>query len=489
MPKIIIFLVFIITADGCRHAPISKKTSTGNNRNFKISWSSDSSFLLLEKSLKKKITVVSQPLIINTRRKSTSSKKVINKPDILLSTDTILYDDDIKKIFNKTIIPGVEHASLFQIGSSDKYNIVNVNVNDDKPLNGFAYSSNQNIKEISLHKLGGESARFFLNDSINIIIDSCRFHDIYFTSKYDENKFSNDTTVNLKNWSTVNLTINNKPKLQSQELVIEYKKLGVIEPGNTKTMSVSVCYVSNSKIDCYGVDKLQLDAIYFKDSKEKLILKSYYTTIIKGNFVLPSDISLNHHTLLFLRDFDAKRLDLDYQFFKYIPDNEYLKTVKNFGEIIAFQKANSYQEGFRSAHIDSAEFEDKQHFVTTIFIPIKIWWNNYGLDKVKVVNSTLELFIGIWIINSIFFRKLLVVYSFSEIKVEKEISNLSRNKFKQLLFGLYLSLLYSGYLFFGLKFDINKLKIKHVVAVVWIISQYVAGIVSLGFIANLIITR
>ena len=188
---------------------------------------------------------------------------------------------------------------------------------------------------------------------------------------------------------------------------------------------------------------------------------------------------------------DATKLDLDYRFFNfcYEDNDNYFYVEGKFKEIIESQRINNNQEGAIDASIDSAKFEDQQHFLTYLFIPVKSWWNNYGYDKGKVITSSLELFGIVWFINLILFRKILDIYTYGEISKEQKGSSRFRSKVKRQLYLSLLCLIYSGYLFFGLKFEINKLKLKSLWLAFWVIGQYVVGIICLAYIANLVITR
>ena len=59
---------------------------------------------------------------------------------------------------------------------------------------------------------------------------------------------------------------------------------------------------------------------------------------------------------------------------------------------------------------------------------------------------------------------------------------------KLLYYAVY-CFLYTGFVFWGVKLSIDKLKIKNVYLAVWIIFQYSAGVICLAYLANYIITK
>jgi hypothetical protein len=62
-------------------------------------------------------------------------------------------------------------------------------------------------------------------------------------------------------------------------------------------------------------------------------------------------------------------------------------------------------------------------------------------------------------------------------------------KFIGILHRSLLCCVYTGFVFYGLKFDLNALKSHRIGLLLLLILQYILGIISLAYIANLIITK
>lgn len=264
------------------------------------------------------------------------------------------------------------------------------------------------------------------------------------------------------------------------KVTIYYRQLGLVA-AHSPFVSIFDCSVDSSQLGCYNTDTLQLDNIKPKKNKSMLSLLTDNKVTLKlkrGNFTF---------------------LNFDYSKFQYFPGDRpsnikeintwYSSAKKHYGELIQSQRNNNDQEGIRLASIDSSKFEDSQIFFTRICIPLKVWWNNYGYDKTKVVQSSLELFFLVWVLNFAFFKYVIHSYPFDEIIFVQRKHLNSRPSVESFFTTAYLSLIFSGFLFFGLKLELNKLKLSSPLVSIWIIVQYTAGIISIAYIANLIITK
>lgn len=60
---------------------------------------------------------------------------------------------------------------------------------------------------------------------------------------------------------------------------------------------------------------------------------------------------------------------------------------------------------------------------------------------------------------------------------------------KQYFFRTIYCFIYTGYIFWGIKLKLENIKLSNVSLALWIIFQYIVGIICLAYIANIIITR
>ena len=235
-----------------------------------------------------------------------------------------------------------------------------------------------------------------------------------------------------------------------------------------------------------SAQSILLDSVFAKDEKSRLSINfSNYYKFKKAT--------------LFLKHVDAKYFDFDYSMFHFQPYTviEYDNNANDWNSditatyngIIESQKRLNNLQGIKAASIELAQFNDSQLFLGRGIIALKTWWNDYGFNKTKVIMASSEIFLGFLIINCFIFRWLFIVYPLFEIKEARERSFKFKNKIYGLIYRFILCALYSGIIFYGLKFDVSNLKVKNIGLVTLLILEYIVGIVSLAYIANLIITK
>ena len=201
---------------------------------------------------------------------------------------------------------------------------------------------------------------------------------------------------------------------------------------------------------------------------------------------------------LYLRKVDMSKFDFDYSHFQFIPlsmdmyreENEWYSDVTSiYQSIIASQTRLNNAAGIKASSVELAKFQDSQSWYAWPIIPLKIWWNNYGFDKSKVVLSSLELFAIFFVINLFFFGSLLDHYDVAELKnARTEAANMHYLVFRR-TYRFFLTMIYTGIIFYGLKFDFTKLSTKNLAVVLLLFSEYTAGLIAIAYIASLIIVK
>jgi hypothetical protein len=238
--------------------------------------------------------------------------------------------------------------------------------------------------------------------------------------------------------------------------------------------------ISKQELSCANVDTLLLYSI---DTTHNKVLSLYSGTGRKTDF--------------FFKDINLGTLNFNYIYFKFDPflgsdiytDSWYLENQKKFHKIIENQRKNGYNRGVIQASIDSAAFEDQQFVLGETVSKIKRWWNGYGFEKGNVVFASLEMFGFFFLLNFCVFRKLLNVYDFANIQQARQDSFDFKYSFLGSGYRFLLCMFYSGFIFYGFRFEFKNFKIDKVGYAFIIIIQYVLGLVSLAYIANLIITK
>ncbi|GAA3971451.1 hypothetical protein GCM10022246_24900 [Pedobacter ginsengiterrae] len=287
----------------------------------------------------------------------------------------------------------------------------------------------------------------------------------------------------------LDLTVNSSSLPDVDSLVISDKDLGLIRIwAHCKKVIIKDCLVSSSSIlgiTSHRPDTLVLDHVEFSGQGLLSIDQGFYS--VGGA-----------KTVLLIENTDISKIKLDYSDFFYQPyfetpnnkkkqDWSYSKTKQNFLALIQGQKASFNEAGMTAASADFARFEDQKNGLTRFLSPIKRWWNNYGFDKVKVVYSILSMFLGIVVFNALFFRYVVAVYKISSIDTARARFIAGPLTFKKSILRFILVCFYSGYLFFGLKLDVSKLELKSYGLAIVIIMEYTAGIISMAYLANLIL--
>ncbi len=122
----------------------------------------------------------------------------------------------------------------------------------------------------------------------------------------------------------------------------------------------------------------------------------------------------------------------------------------------------------------------------------KHWWG-YGYDKELIIRNTLILFCIFLIINFGFFNDMVnKVYRIEQFSYsKKEINFLLDNNTPKIIF---IAILYTAFIFFGLKFNRKDIKIKENLTgwrflfLINFFTQFIVGLICLAYLANFIIT-
>lgn len=124
----------------------------------------------------------------------------------------------------------------------------------------------------------------------------------------------------------------------------------------------------------------------------------------------------------------------------------------------------------------------------------KYWWD-YGYDKERIILITILLILFFTVINaSLFDYVTRIVYESPNLR---EISNnlKGKNRLVLVLKRLPIAAFYTSIIFFGFKFDMNKLKYKEnlkgwrILNLVYFFLIYIIGFICLGYLANFILNN
>lgn len=199
--------------------------------------------------------------------------------------------------------------------------------------------------------------------------------------------------------------------------------------------------------------------------------------------------------MLNLYNTDIDKLRLDYENFKLIfptdiPDHE---RAYIYQQVLVKLKAEGLDMDYKKLDVEYKLFYDKafgnwwSHCTTYL----SKWWWNFGYDKPFIIIGAFEIMLIIFLINLCFYQKLLYRgYAVAEfIAADQRLTaKFGKRRIRWIFIPLY-CLLYTNYIFWGLKLDIEKIKLNNLGLVIWIFAQYLIGIFCLAWIANFIITK
>jgi hypothetical protein len=231
------------------------------------------------------------------------------------------------------------------------------------------------------------------------------------------------------------------------------------------------------------VDTLELNDIVFKDTSSFLNFAK-----IRGDNP--------RRLVVMLRHTDVKHLEFKYEDIQYIPPygadtkgEPYVEAKQYFAEIIRSQKLLHNENGAILAETDSIRLENSRYYFGGVASAVESWWNFFGFYKPQVIVSILEVFSVVFFINLLFFRKILATYDVSDFSKAREKFIDTKKWFLRNAYNFILCIIYTGYLFFGLRFETGKLKFTNLALLIWVTIQYAVGIVCLAYLANLIIAK
>lgn len=154
-------------------------------------------------------------------------------------------------------------------------------------------------------------------------------------------------------------------------------------------------------------------------------------------------------------------------------------------------------EWYESEYEDIIDNQEHQWLTNQLNI---FWWGK-GHHKSRTVKIALGAFLLFFIINGIFFDYLRQVYwpssfddYFARIQSKQISKNIERkqvalNKVKYYTRWCFGTMLYTSFIFWGLRLDIHDLKLRNPFVVLYVIFQYVLGLLFLAYIINFIVVR
>lgn len=234
-----------------------------------------------------------------------------------------------------------------------------------------------------------------------------------------------------------------------------------------------------------ALDTLTLDNVWF--SSESALLD--ITQLTTGNS--------NSRTILRINKVPLEKIRIDYKKTLAIPFSLGDNFNTNYRNSIEFilrsimdnQKEALNDKGYELAAADLSKYHDSKKPLGWVVVSLKSWWNNYGLDKERVVRASFVIYLFCALLNMLWRKALKETYPIKTIEEAFILTKSEHNQLRKVLRWLFLNLTYTAYIFFGIKLDIEKLQLGRFRAAMWVVFQYVLGIICLAYIANLILSK
>lgn len=199
-----------------------------------------------------------------------------------------------------------------------------------------------------------------------------------------------------------------------------------------------------------------------------------------------------HH--LRIRSNDVDKIDFEYHNFKlyFRGDETYDDKVGVYTALLESFKRKGYSSSYEKLDKEFQEFQFTQsgYFGYLANWIAKNWWD-YGYTKSLVLRNALFLNVFFFVINFFFFNKL--IHQGYNIRKFVIVNSSLKKKFSSSQARLLIAkipyvFLYTSYIFWGLRLDINNLGIHKIGLFGYVLLQYVTGVVCLAYLANWIIT-
>jgi hypothetical protein len=191
---------------------------------------------------------------------------------------------------------------------------------------------------------------------------------------------------------------------------------------------------------------------------------------------------------------DVDKIDFEYHNFKlyFRGDETYDDKIGVYTSLLESFKRKGYSSSYEKLDKEFKEFQHKEsgrlgYLANWV---VKNWWD-YGYNKSLVFRNAIILNLLFFIINIFFFDKL-INHGYKIRKFVLVNSSLEKkyasSQVRLALFKAPYVFLYTCYIFWGLRLDINNLGIHRIWLFGYILTQYVTGVICLAYLANLIIT-
>lgn len=312
-------------------------------------------------------------------------------------------------------------------------------------------------------------------------IDSLRFISIPYC-KY----FSIIGITNLNNVSTQLSTFS------------EAQILGVLSENSVFEFETIKTNIENSRFkSCHfnirAKDSLTLKNITLEGENHVTLYKRTRIQRIKGNgylYLSTPGCQNGEIVTVVLNDIDLNKLKFPEYGIDFIVDKNsqsFAMQIRLYEQLIKYY--NNFPDLKKKYDIQRIKLINTHE--NNFIIDFISWhWNNYGYNKPLIFKNSILLMLLFFVINLFIFKKLLNnCYEISEININiNNPLNIENYKTYRLEYIFY-CLVYTSFIFWGINLKLDKIKLNNKGLFIYLIMQYVFGIICLAHIANIIITK
>jgi hypothetical protein len=370
-------------------------------------------------------------------------------------------------------------GQLKLFSSKDSRNVTHSEIWYGRFNNNFPFPKNTDISIYYCELLGNNTA--FMDDTLISSFTAIK-------SKIDTIDFLGQMKIiDIEHSNIKNIILNESEHIKlTSDTIFELQALGEFKIFDLFHSNISNLYLSNCSFD--NVDfrfsqlpdtldlsnvtlKQELDLTRFPPTKKICMLNVYGADLSKikirySNFKIffPQYLGLNFEDKIYT-----------YQ--------ELLNSLKKNGMFESYENLDKEFSAF--------QYEGKGNWYGSILNWIDLRWWDYGYNKFLVIRNAVLFNLLFFLINIFIFDKIIhhgyKIQKFIEINDELNRKYFGR-PFQKIINKTPYIFLYTSYIFWGWKLDINAINVKNIGLFTWILSQYIIGIVCLAYIANLIIT-
>lgn len=258
--------------------------------------------------------------------------------------------------------------------------------------------------------------------------------------------------------------------------------------GKMSILSGSVVSFTNILIresSTIDTDTVYIDNVHFQD-----------LAILKLYFDLANKNTSNALHLCFNNQPDLEHYNFDYGLTNIYTQPFFLDmdSTKFYKDLIEMQRKYNYIDGMKRAEIefDTYVLSHGNFFFRSIVLPIRIHWDYFGYNKELIFRNTLMLFSFFLLINLIFFVRVYEdVYPIESLQIyyDKIFPLSTHNPFEFIYKAFPYSFYFTAVVFFGLKMNLETLKLSFKGWALYLYIQYIVGLICLAYLVNFVITK